>query len=291
MRSIVVVWVVLISGGTAGGCGRAARPAPTDGPGCGCRIEGQGGDEALVMSWGCFCENFSCTFEAYACETAPRTSHPACGMTVAAFVGFGGLEKWVYDQSGTIVGRQMTSDTALFTCPGDPELKALQVRAGRFPEPSCMGVSCGCANGAARCESPDGGAACDCSLQFVPHQQLAMSWDCFCARFGCDREQVLQARPACESDQRIDYPDCGLTRLAGGPSFGLVDPVFDSSGQLVGLSASSDSSSYSCPSDPGLKANSARGGRYPEPACRAVACEPCYTGPFPCPSRDAGARD
>lgn len=291
MRAIVVVLVVLTLGGVAGGCGRSARPAPTDGPGCGCRIEGQGGNEVLVMSWGCFCENYDCGFEAHMCESAPRTSHPACGMTVATFAGIGGPDKWVYDQSGTLVGRQMSADSNWFTCPGDPDVKALQLRAGKFPEPSCLGVACGCTNGAAECASPDGGATCACSLQFTPDRQLAMSWDCFCARFGCDRELRAPTRPACESERRIDYPDCGLTRIVGPSTFGLVDPVFDSSGQLVGLTANSDTSPYACPADPALKANSVRGGRYPEPSCRAVTCEPCYAGPFPCPSLDAGARD
>jgi hypothetical protein len=132
---------------------------------------------------------------------------------------------------------------------------------------------------------------CGCTLEADPTIQLTMPWDCFCDTFTCDR-QLATTPPACTSQRRVDYPNCGLTAITGLPAFGLTNPVFDSAGQLVGLTAISDSSPYMCPSNPTLKANQVRGGRYPDATCSdAIECEPCYAGSFPCPARDGGARD
>ena len=111
---------------------------------------------------------------------------------------------------------------------------------------------------------------------------ITMSWDCFCDKFGCDVPGL--PRPQCQAGQRTDYPECGLTLFTSG-GFGPVDSVFDSSGRLVGQSVYSDTSYYACPDDPVSRASVVRGGQFPVASCRAVACDPCYAGTFPCPPR------
>jgi hypothetical protein len=140
----------------------------------------------------------------------------------------------------------------------------------------------------ATCPVSDGGA-CMCSRDPVPFERLTIPWDCFCATFGCDRQWVTPTQPSCQNEVRVDYPECGLTALVGSGS-GLVTPVFDTSRELVGLTAISDTAAYSCPSDPLVTANMIRGGRYPDMSCRAVACQRCYDEPFPCPPDNVPAR-
>ena len=84
-------------------------------------------------------------------------SYPACGLTTVTLSTIGGPDIWVYDAAGTLVGKQMSSDSSWYTCPSDSDVRALQVRAGRFPEPGCMGTPCACTDGGGMCTAPDAG--------------------------------------------------------------------------------------------------------------------------------------
>lgn len=285
-----LLFVCATAGCTGALDGNDGGSRPVDAPACSCHIEGG----VLMMTLGCLCEAGYCEPSAPPCSgpqgAAPRTSYPACGLTTVTQQTIGGPNAWVYDWAGKLVGKEMSGDSSWFVCPSDPNIKATHVRAGRFPEPTCAGTPCACADGVTTCDVPDAGASCGCSLQSVPYPQLAMSWDCFCDKFSCGA-QLISSQPGCEARQRTDYPECGLTWVKAVGAFGFGDWVFDSSGQLVGETAVSDTSPYVCSSDPGLRANSVRSGRYPESSCRAVECEQCYAGPFPCPAADGGARD
>jgi hypothetical protein len=83
----------------------------------------------------------------------------ACGLNVFSSPSFGGPFQWVTDQSGTLVGIQLTTDAPpLYSCPSNPTLSALVVRAGRFPDTSCAVQDCACDAGGTCTAAQDAGA-------------------------------------------------------------------------------------------------------------------------------------
>jgi hypothetical protein len=152
MRSItlglILVTAMLGCGGNKGG-GAAA---------CDCRFEGTGDSRVLVMSWDCLCPQGECLSSGPTCDSGQTaTAYPGCGLTVTERMTIGGPWIHVYDQSGALVGMQMGTDAGSFACPSDPSLTAYTKRGGRFPEPSCSGVACVCAEGVPMCPGQDGG--------------------------------------------------------------------------------------------------------------------------------------
>jgi hypothetical protein len=123
------------SGETDGTTGDMHDPAA-----CGCHVDGQ----VLTMSWECYCDRFGCGSlpTDIRCNVRSRIDYPGCGLTVFRQSLPGGPADMVYDGSGALVGASTTSDTSDYTCPTDSSLKALQVRAGVFPEASCEARSC-----------------------------------------------------------------------------------------------------------------------------------------------------
>jgi hypothetical protein len=136
------------------GCGSSSlnQQGPDGGKGaCDCRVE----NLTLTMSWACFCAKFDCTDRQPAC--APdRSIYPGCGLTTDSRNAIAPLIS-VWDESGTLVGRQYASDTSDYQCPSDPTLQGLIVRAGRFPDPACAEVPCACTDGGMTCSGPDAG--------------------------------------------------------------------------------------------------------------------------------------
>jgi hypothetical protein len=133
---------------------------------------------------------------------------------------------------------------------------------------------------------PGGPTACGCSID--PQGTLDLFWSCYCAQSfaGCDAP--LPAAADCSARVRRDYPACGLTVIVDFTGAGVEVPsVYDASGKLVGRVAHSDLSGYSCPSDPSIVSSTERSGQFPPSTCAAVACDPCYAGPFPCGPLDA----
>jgi hypothetical protein len=105
-----------------------------------------------------------------------------------------------------------------------------------------------------------------------------MTWDCFCNRFGgCTEPLTCSAA----THERIDYASCGLSVVAGSSS-GVSSSVYDPSGALVGRTVVSDSTPYTCPSNPSLTAQSVRAGQFPDASCAGASCGDCSTAPFPC---------
>jgi hypothetical protein len=132
------------------------------------------------------------------------------------------------------------------------------------------------------------GDAADCGCVFEGDAfTLRVSWECFCAKWGC-----AATKPACSQglEKRKGYASCGLVTDTldhiGGPSIS----VWDSSGALVGKQIASDTTTYACPSDPSVMGNRVRAGRFPEASCEAVACT-CVDGGSSCPVPDGGGLD
>jgi hypothetical protein len=123
-----------------------------DAAACDCNVE----DFTLTMSWACFCAKFGCAESQPSC-LANRTWYPGCGLTVDTLDTVAGPNIAVWDANGVLVGGQYTSDTSYYQCPSDPSLQAGRVRAGRFPDASCPGAPCTCAEGQTTCAQPDAG--------------------------------------------------------------------------------------------------------------------------------------
>ena len=127
----------------------------------------------------------------------------------------------------------------------------------------------------------DGGtgdaATCQCRLEGDGGAQtLTISWDCFCAAYGCSLAN------SCSSfgfnAQRSDYPACGLTVYSVDPAGGPWMWVYDSSGSEVGAQRTSDVvPPFYCPSDHNLSAFRVRAGRFPESTCQGTTCA-CTAG-------------
>jgi hypothetical protein len=154
-------------GGAGGGGGSQADSGPdhpadappdaisdgtVDAAACDCKVE----DFTLTMSWACFCTTFGCAGSQPQC-LGNRTSYPGCGLVVDSLNTVAGPNLSVWDANGLLVGRQYTSDTSYYQCPSDPTLQAPKVRAGRFPDATCPGAPCTCAEGQTTCAQPDAG--------------------------------------------------------------------------------------------------------------------------------------
>jgi hypothetical protein len=128
-------------------------------------------------------------------------------------------------------------------------------------------------------------AACGCSVD--SDYVLTVSWECYCARWGC----TAKGQPACNEGftQVQVYAACDLTvtRLDIG-GYGPWLWAFDSTGQLVGRQQSADIGYYECPSDPSLRGGILRAGRLPDSTCEEMACS-CVDGGPSCAAADAGA--
>jgi hypothetical protein len=144
-------------------CGRTPGPGPdggSDGPvACGCQLEGDAGAvQTLTMSWDCYCGTFACPSASSFAVCSPGHFFTACGLEVFTTDTPGGPERWVFDASGAMVGVELASDSSDYTCPSDPRVRSLRLRAGHFPDPSCPMVECPCVDGGAACGPEDGGA-------------------------------------------------------------------------------------------------------------------------------------
>jgi hypothetical protein len=122
----------------------------------------------------------------------------------------------------------------------------------------------------------------DCHCSVDQDGFLVMSWDCYCAKWGCD-----DGLACLFGDERTDYPACGLTVLSR-QSFGVTSSVYDSSGALVGQTIQSDTTPYACPSNSALTAARVRAGQAPASGCVGIACGACTTVAFPCASAADG---
>jgi hypothetical protein len=71
-----------------------------------------------------------------------RIDYPDCGLIVFRATTPNGPADHVFDSHGTFVGWSSSSDASAFTCPSDPSLGALHVRAGVFPAAGCESRTC-----------------------------------------------------------------------------------------------------------------------------------------------------
>jgi hypothetical protein len=112
---------------------------------------------------------------------------------------------------------------------------------------------------------------CNCE---VADLKLTMSWECFCAKFGCE-----QFGPTCGNDIESSIA-CGLRVLElHGPQRTIV---IDDADAVVGAAVYSDTLDYVCPDNASLHAFIARGGIFPDAGCSTTACS-CADGGVICP--------
>jgi hypothetical protein len=130
------------------GDGGRDRGIDADPAACGCRIEGY----TLVMSWDCYCQQYGCSSTTVPTCWGYGQVTNGCGLTEFSILTIGGPERWVYDQTGTLVGAQIGTDAGYYSCPTDPSLQSSSVRAGQFPDTCDSALTCQC--------NPDGGS-CD----------------------------------------------------------------------------------------------------------------------------------
>jgi len=273
-----VVWLIAVAvwaASAASGCSRNLTSGDggvlADPAACGCKIDETG---TLTMSWDCYCRDAS-HCQPFRCPAA--SSYVACGLTVLWQDTSAGVNSWVYDNSGAMVGIDYHWDIGRDVCPTDPSLWSSHVRAGKLPDPTCDKASCRCStDGSGTCQATGGGGTsdgCDCRVE---NGVLTMTWECFCSTFGGCIEPLR-----CDAlSERTDYPACGLvevTRLG----FGIVSSVYDA-GTLVGRTLASDTSYYSCPNNAPVAAPLVRAGRAPAADCAPVVCSACTTSVSAC---------
>jgi hypothetical protein len=113
--------------GTPATDGGAPDRPPADPAACGCQASGY----TLTISWDCFCKQYNCA-SAPPASCMPGNSQLAhgCGYEMFSVSTIGGIEKWVYDSSGQLVGEQLGTDDGIFTCPTDPSLQGFRLQAG-----------------------------------------------------------------------------------------------------------------------------------------------------------------
>lgn len=117
---------------------------------CGCQVT----DYVLTMSLACYCQRYDCAQPEPSC--AIYSLGRGCGLTEYSEDTISGPEDWVYDQSGHLVGVQLSSDDSGWVCPTDPSMFASAVRAGQFPDSCQSFVACRCnGDGGTSCASPD----------------------------------------------------------------------------------------------------------------------------------------
>jgi hypothetical protein len=115
-------------------------------------------------------------------------------------------------------------------------------------------------------------ADCQCHLGADGGAQvLTISWDCFCATYGCAPANSC-ADVSGFAVQRTAYPSCKLTAYSIDPAGGPEIWVYDASGAEVGAQLSSDDSTFYCPSDHTLSAFRLRAGTFPDSTCQGSTC-------------------
>jgi hypothetical protein len=136
----------------------------------------------------------------------------------------------------------------------------------------------------------EAGGACSCEVATNANGSfLAMSWDCFC-RTGLTDCNIVRGSD-CSGAIRSDDSVCSLTKIFGQTSDGTFEHVYDSTGKLVGVGLTSASGTYTCPSDPTLKAASLNAGTVAGDGCGPLEalCTSCSDSTFPCAVPDAGS--
>jgi hypothetical protein len=271
-------------------------------PSCNCMV---GGDGVMHMSWSCFQTLLGGPTNVARFCGAPGSLASACGLVVYTYYDDNGLlQEYVYDDStGWQVGGHYEVNTQYYAwaCPDQPTLTAMKVEGGTFPASSCTTTTpCGCAadgKSVACPPPPDAGAnpwdagACDCRIG--ADGVLRMSWDCFCAAYGCENPELGwcgspgQWTTGCGLDV-FTYDRLGKNQIY----------VYDQTGTEVGTQMQVGGASFfECPTDPTLKSPTVAGGTFPSSSCASVVC-PCDPVPgggvahtFTCPASDGGARD
>jgi hypothetical protein len=135
------------------GCGgKSLLPPPDAGSdhpatsiGCLCTADSQ----TLTLSWACYCQTHACNQveEISNCSQTTGVWTRGCGFDEYTVDTPGGPEIWVYDQTGKLVGAQLTTDDSVFVCPDNHGIQRFVMRAGQFRPDSCNGViTCNCAD-------------------------------------------------------------------------------------------------------------------------------------------------
>src|SRR6185312_9927826 len=192
--------------------------------------------------WSCFCAKHDCSpqYEIPCTGSAQLTT--GCGLRQITVQTIGGPERWVYDQSGTLVGEQLGTDDSEFLCPTDPSMIGFVLRAGQFPD------------------------SCDSQLAA---DALTISWACYCQQYDC----ASQPERSCGSSGYGQWTrGCGLDEYSFMTVGGPERHVYDQSGQLVGAQTSSDTTPFSCPTDSNLVSSSLRAGQFADTCDGAVTC-------------------
>ncbi|HLK94078.1 MAG TPA: hypothetical protein VKZ18_29565 [Polyangia bacterium] len=268
---------------------------------CGCQV---GADGVMHMSWSCLQTYYGGATNVLRWCGSPGSLVATCGLVVYSYRDNNGLlEEFVYDESsGLQVGGHYETNIQYYAwaCP-DQDISALKVEGGTFPASSCTtSTPCGCgADGRSiACPPPaDAGtsswdaAACDCRIG--ADGVLRMSWDCFCAAYGCGNpEQGWCGGPGQWTT------GCGLDVYTW-DRFGETQIyVYDKSGTQVGTQMQTGGAGFfECPTDPTLQSATVAGGMFPAASCATSVC-PCDPVPgggvghtFTCPGSDGGSSD
>jgi hypothetical protein len=122
---------ITMTGNDGGAPDRLADPAA-----CGCQLNGY----TLTISWDCYCKQYKCTGMMQ--PSCPLTGQWERGCNYQKYSVFtiGGVESWVYDEAGQMVGAQLGTDDGIFSCPTDPSMQGFVLRAGYLLE-DCEAIS------------------------------------------------------------------------------------------------------------------------------------------------------
>jgi hypothetical protein len=115
----------------------------------------------------CYCAQYDCTQSPFTLYCSDVSLGIGCGIVEVSAQTAGGLERWAYNDERTLIGVQLASDTADFTCPTAPSLRGSVLRAGGFPLEdgglpfdNCGSVTnCPCVDGKMNCPAFDGGSS------------------------------------------------------------------------------------------------------------------------------------
>jgi hypothetical protein len=118
---------------------------------CECRIEGDGADTTLVMSWSCYCTDYGDCDRQLAGHCASSTQltrydYPECHLSGVTLPPLGVSTVDYFDWQGRLAGVEYASDTSPYRCPSDPRIEARKMRAGQTPVPTCGITVCGSCN-------------------------------------------------------------------------------------------------------------------------------------------------
>jgi hypothetical protein len=124
---------------------------------CGCSVNGY----TLTISWDCFCKDHDCT-QGLASQICPPYGQGqwerGCNYQKYSVFTIGGLEWWLYDGGGQLVGVHEATDDGFFTCPTDPTLQGFSLEAGQtFPATCESATTCQCDADAGTCDPTDAG--------------------------------------------------------------------------------------------------------------------------------------